>query len=118
MTAFCPATMCPLFARDGSPWTGDQASQCERETCAWWQAYGASGCGGAVAASAQVMSADAGRYMLQLGPIRASRERTAPKTYDCPHADECQWQLEAGPDALCPPRLALSKGLDPKVVAW
>ncbi len=38
MTTFCPATMCPLFAADGSPWTGDVNAICEHshEKCGWW----------------------------------------------------------------------------------
>lgn len=123
MTTFCPATMCPLFARDGSPWTGDKNSPCpqkggmKRGCCAWWQGFGGTGCDGATSATMQVLEAVATGRALQVGPIQMQRPTAAPRTYDCPRAHECQWQQEAG-DGLCPPRLALSAGVDPKACAY
>lgn len=119
----CPATMCPLFAAEGSPWTGDKDAACpqrepgrrRRDGCGWYTC--GKGCQGAIAAVEQVVCASIGRPVPQIG-IQAKRQTvTAPKTYDCPRAADCQWQVEAG-EGLCPPRLALSRGLDPRVVAW
>lgn len=113
MTTFCPASMCPLIAPDGSPWTGQKNSACEREACGWFD--GKSGhCMGASAAVEQVGDASRRGWVLQLGHGAKRYTKASPKTYDCARAHECQWQVEAG-DGLCPPRLALSQGLDPKV---
>lgn len=111
---FCPATMCPLFARDGSPWTGDKNAHCARTDCLWFHN---GHCEGAMGAIEQIADADEGRSPFQVGPIAAKRDRAEPRTFDCPRAHECQWQVEAG-DKLCPPRLALSLGLDPKLSAY
>jgi hypothetical protein len=57
---------------------------------------------------------------LQVGPARFQARRftkTTPKTYECARAQECQWQIERGGD-LCPPRLALSKGIDPRICTY
>jgi hypothetical protein len=41
-TVFCPATMCPLTAPNGSPWTGQYNAPCPRHDdldrggCPWW----------------------------------------------------------------------------------
>ena len=38
----CPASMCPLVAKDGSPWTGEYAAKCPGHDdlksggCPWW----------------------------------------------------------------------------------
>jgi hypothetical protein len=40
-----------------------------------------------------------------------------PKIFDCPRAKECSWQKQAK-DRLCPPRDALSRGLNPKVCCF
>jgi hypothetical protein len=69
---------------------------------------------GAAAAVEQVSQADDRGFVLQLGHGAKRYSKTSPKTYECARAHECQWQREAG-DCLCPPRLALSRGLDPKV---
>lgn len=118
----CPATMCPLFAAEGSPWTGDRSATCPqrhgmrgKDVCAWWSPEG--GCNGARAATEQALASAAGESVLQIGPVQARRAPAAPRTYDCPHAATCQWQLQAG-QALCPPRLALAAGIDPRICAW
>jgi len=116
---FCPASMCPLFAPNGSPWTGEKDSECPQDfnKCRWWQGFGGEGCDGCTAAVSQITDAAFGRPVLQIGPVRAKRGFAAPKFFDCPRAAECQWQRESG-EKLCPPRLALSLGLDPKIVAY
>lgn len=115
-TTFCPATMCPLFARDGSPWTGDKNTPCEGTGCGWFDVE--EGCQGAVASFTQVGEVAAGQPLLQLGPVAARRtDRRAERTFDCPRAHECQWQIEYG-EQLCPPRHALSLGIDPRVCAY
>jgi len=112
----CPATMCPLFAAEGSPWTGEKNAPCEMsDRCAFWSA---GRCDGAMAAREQVAELAAGYRPLQIGPRRARRiQASAPRAFDCPHAAACQWQVESLP-ALCPPREALRLGLDPKACAW
>ena len=98
--SFCPATMCPLFAREGSPWTGESNSQCERDPCGWWQR---GGCVATGAAMEQIVDLFDGK-----GPA---------KTFDCQRAHECQWQQQSG-DELCPPRYALAMGVDPRAAAY
>lgn len=111
---FCPATMCPLFARDGSPWTGDVNAPCSGKACQWFRS---GRCTGHDVARAQVGEAAAGRMPLQVGPRQATRAAVPAGAYACPRAAECRWQREAG-DRLCPPRDALARGLDPRVVAY
>lgn len=114
MKNFCAATMCPLFAADGSPWTGHVNAPCEGTACAWFQG---GSCEGGRASVEQVHEAARERGVLQLGTTRMRRMKvTLPKTYDCPRAHECQWQQEAS--GLCPPRLALSLGVDPRACAY
>jgi hypothetical protein len=43
--------------------------------------------------------------------VRPISERCEPQTYDCPVAAVCAWQNLCGPNQLCPPREALSRGL-------
>lgn len=112
MTARCPATMCPLFAKDGSPWTGEKDAQCERGECGWWDGH----CMGSDAAREQVAELTVGRRPLIVGKNYSDR-RASRTTYDCARAPECQWQREAG-ENLCPPRAALALGLDPRACAW
>jgi hypothetical protein len=119
----CPATMCPLMAPQGSPWTGDKDGPCPQRPpglggCGWWGAFGASGCAGVMAAHEQMAAASGGRFVLQIGPVQADQARRMPsKSFDCPKAERCQWQVEAG-DKLCPPRQALKLGLDPRICAY
>ncbi len=126
MSTFCPATMCPLFAKDGSPWTGHKNSKCPQAQplpglpgcgCAWWKGFGGSGCDGATSATQQVAEVARRGHTLQIGPVQQKRAKAAPRSYECDRASECQWQIEAG-KKLCPPRLALSKGVDPKACAY
>lgn len=111
---FCPSTMCPLFAPEGSPWTGHKNGLCIRAKCGWW---GEDGCQGCVAALEQITDVELRGRTLQLGPVQQRRGRAKPREYDCPRAHECQWQRECAP-ALCPPRWALSRGIDPKTCAY
>lgn len=117
-TPFCPATMCPLFAAGGSPWTGEKNARCSRQACAWWGGARPDHCSaGEVAALQVVESWEKQNPVFQAGPVRAQKAKVEPKTFDCPRAGECQWQKDAG-DRLCPPRLALSIGVDPRTAAF
>ncbi len=112
---FCPATMCPLFAADGSPWTGEINAECPQDNkkCGFWY-DGCDGCSGAIE---QVEEARRGERLLQIGPVRQKKIDLLPKTFDCQRATECQWQEECKPN-LCPPRYALSLGVDPRSCAY
>lgn len=117
---FCPATMCPLFAPDGSPWTGEKNGECpnhddlENGGCAFW--WG-SNCDGCHAALSQVKEVYEIGGTFQIGPIQRMKESVEPKEFDCPRSHDCQWQRESSPN-LCPPRTALSLGVDPRSCAW
>lgn len=111
----CPASMCPLIARDGSPWTGEYGAKCpghddiDHGGCAWWtMACSTGGIQGLVEEAAR------GNCAVVLGPNKPHREQGAPRTFDCPKASVCRWQEQAGA-RLCPPRDALARGLDPRV---
>ena len=111
----CPATMCPLIALNGSPWTGEKGTPCpEKEgtergvSCPWW-----------------IMCKDHGGLLgvddalthgaFVIGPNKPKRTyKTTPKTYECPKANVCSWQKHS-PIGLCGPRQALKEGLDPRV---
>ena len=119
---FCPASACPLFAKDGSPWTGEKHSACPHDHagCGWWRGFmGGDGCSGALVGLEQIGEALRGKLVLQLGSIVARQDRApgAPRAFDCPLAGECEWQRAAA-GGLCPPRLALARGLDPRIVAY
>ncbi len=105
--------MCPLFAKEGSPWTGEKNAKCEGPDCGW---YGKHGCEGAVGAQMQVEEASEGGRVLIAIDTRKRLGIGNSKTYDCERAHECQWQQRA--NGLCPPRQALARGLDPRVVAF
>lgn len=115
----CPASMCPLVAPNGSPWTGEYGGLCpghdniDTDGCPWWSMACSTG-----GIQEQVEEADAsdGR-MLVVGPNRPRRLRAEPRSYDCPKASVCRWQEQAG-DKLCPPRDALARGLDPRVTLF
>ena len=84
--------------------------------CAW---YGTGCCDAANFAHEQIAMAADGQFVLQLGPVQAKRGAGKPRDYDCPHASECQWQLQAEEEGgICPPRTALRLGLDPRLAAW
>lgn len=121
--------MCPLFAKDGSPWTGEFNATCpqkpalldgQEETdasgCGFWDERRNS-CDGCVGSRMQVDEVRTTGATLQIGPIRKQRDVKAATTFDCQRAGDCQWQRESG-DQLCPPRYALSLGIDPKSCAW
>lgn len=128
MDVFCPATMCPLFARDGSPWTGAKNSPCPQkpafigkderddEGCAFFNEC-TNACDGGSFARRQAEEAGERGGVAQIGPVRQRRDKERPRAYDCPRAGDCQWQIQAG-EELCGPRYALSIGVDPKSCAW
>jgi hypothetical protein len=113
---FCPASMCPLIAKDGSPWIGTKNAPCpehddlDKGGCPWFSM--ACGTGGI---HEQVdEAAERGGRGAVIGPNRPGRLVGTPKTYDCPREKECSWEKHKK-GALCPPRYALSLGLDPRV---
>lgn len=123
MTAYqCPASMCPLIAPNGSPWTGTYGSLCpghddiDTNGCPWWSmACSSNGIQDEVEAAA----ADGGQAVV-IGPNKPRRLVGASRSYDCPKAPLCRWQERAekhGRD-LCPPRDALRRGLDPRVTLF
>jgi len=133
MSTYCPATMCPLIAPDGSPWTGEKNGVCPQKEpdrdangnwlgsgCGFWHGFGGTGCDGCSAAHHQVAEAANGEALLVIGPNKPRRlNQTTSKEYDCPRAKECQWQIEADAEGgLCPPRSALRLGLDARVCLW
>lgn len=125
---FCPASMCPLFAAEGSPWTGSKNSICPEKPayglgdepddptgCGFFE--NKSGCAGCQEAKSQVNEVVRTGRTFQIGPKQSNRSDLKPREYDCLRAHECSWQKYIG-DELCPPRLALSKGVDPRACAW
>lgn len=108
----CPASMCPLIAKDGSPNAGVYAGKCPEHDdldhggCPWWKI----GCSTGLQ---QRMVDDAIRET-------KAEDLRAPRAYDCPKASVCSWQKQAEAHGLvlCPPREALFVGLDPRVVNW
>jgi len=119
----CPASMCPLFAAEGSPWTGDFNANCpenemtedydRRKGCGFWFKGGCMGCKESVN---QILEVESHGSTFQIGLKRGHKAGMKPKTFDCPKESECQWQKQS--TGLCPPRLALSKGIDPKYAAF
>jgi hypothetical protein len=116
---FCPASMCPLIAKDGSPWTGQKNAECPEHDdldtggCPWFSmACGTGGIHNQVDQAAR----DGGVFIA--GPNQPRRQGVGPvKTFDCPREHECSWEKhKKGP--LCPPRYALSLGLDPRVTLF
>lgn len=122
--AVCPASICPLFAKDGSPWTGEKNARCPQhehdpespgsDGCSFWWGR----CDGESGARSQVEEAHDHGGTLQLGPVRQRRHKLRqPSQYECPKAEQCQWQKQSGPQ-LCPPRQALALGVDPRACAY
>ena len=111
----CPATMCPLIAKDGSPWTGETNGPCPGHAggddgCDWWDM--ACSCGGIQAeVEAAVQNGGIG---FVVGPNQPRRGLAEPRRPTRPRAAECRWQEQAG-ERLCPPRDALARGIDPRV---
>lgn len=116
----CPASMCPLIAPNGSPWTGEYAAPCPghddlgKGGCPWW----GMGCaGGGMQGQVEEAAAAEGRALV-VGPNKPRRDGFAgARSYACPKAKECRWQeqAEVAGRALCPPRDALARGMDPRV---
>lgn len=116
----CPASMCPLIAPNGSPWTGQYGTVCpghddlKTDGCPWW----GMGCAGGGMQGMVEEAAEAEGRAHVAGPNQPRRAGfAAPRSYDCPKAAECRWQEQAGiaGRALCPPRDALARGMDPRV---
>lgn len=111
----CPATMCPLIAPNGSPWTGEKGSECPEKygfehgvSCPHWSQC--KGDGGLIGVD------DArSNSVLVVGPNGPKRlSATTSKSYECPKAPVCSWQKQS-PTGLCGPRQALKEGFDPRV---
>lgn len=106
--SLCPASMCPLIAKRGSPNAGLYAQQCPESDampggCIWWEVGCSTG------------------MQHRLVDERASQKlpNTDATDYDCPHAAVCSWQRLADKrQMLCPPRHALARGIKPTVVNW
>lgn len=119
MTVKCPASMCPLIAKNGSPWTGDYDAPCpghddhKNGGCPWWSMSCSTD---GIQAQVEEAAVSEGK-MVVAGPNRPRRGIGTPRFYDCPKAQECRWQEQAELKgrALCPPRDALSRGIDPRV---
>lgn len=110
----CPATMCPLIAPNGSPWTGEKNSECpehddtNKDGCLWW---GNCKGDGHVTTVAMALEGD----VLVVGQNKPKRHGIGtPKSYNCQNANFCSWQKQS-PTGLCGPRQALKEGLDPRV---
>ena len=111
---FCPASMCPLIAPTGSPWTKEFNVHCSKEKCGWFDSE-AKKCQGSVAAEMQVTEVMETGRTLQVANGHFHNRK--PLEYSCARAIECQWQIESG-DKLCPPRLALSLGKEPRICLY
>lgn len=116
----CPASMCPLIAPNGSPWSGEFEAKCpghddlEKDGCPWW----GMSCQGGNHQEVVEEAARAGGYAVVLGPRQPKRGGIQnPRSYDCPKASTCRWQEQATLSGreLCPPRDALARGMDPRV---
>lgn len=114
----CPASMCPLIAPNGSPWTGTKDAQCpehdeiENKGCPWWSMT----CSvGGIHAQVDEAFKDDGK-MLVIGPNKPKHIKGSPKQYDCKRENDCSWEKQAKlKGQLCPPRYAMSLGMDPRV---
>ena len=115
----CAATMCPLIAKDGSPWDGQHNAICpghgdiDTGGCPWWDLA----CAHDGIRQAVIDAEKQGGWAHVCGPNQVRRGITVTKVYECPRAHECRWQesAEKAGHALCPPRTALAKGIDPRV---
>lgn len=128
MTMECPASMCPLIAPTGSPWTGEYGGACPghdnidfpegdaRCGCPWWSM--ACSTGGIQHLVEEAAVRDGRSSMPIAGPNQPRHSSiSAAKSYDCPKASVCRWQEQAlvAGHKLCPPRDALARGIDPRV---
>jgi hypothetical protein len=117
MTTFCPASMCPLIAPKGSPWTGAYNTNCQGKDCAWFNKK-SDRCEGSLSANLQIDEVLETGRTLQLGSKGHFHDRK-PLDYQCPREHECQWQKEADRDQqTCPPRRALKEGKDPRICLY
>lgn len=116
----CPASMCPLIAPKGSPWTGTYAAPCpghddlDTDGCPWWSM--ACSVGG-IQGQVEEAAANGGKAFV-IGPNYPHRDTIGnSRSYDCPKVSVCRWQEQAekAGRSLYPPRDALSRGLDPRV---
>ncbi len=103
---FCPATMCPLFAAEGSSFSGAVNAPCEREGCRW---FDGTICRAGRVAISEVAVASAG----QGGSWPRLSDPMRRRASDCPRASNRSWQQQS-PGGLCAPRRALAHGLDPR----
>lgn len=117
----CPASMCPLIAPNGSPWTGKKDSICSEHDdldsggCPWWMM--------ACSTGGHHQEVDfMERYKSKafvIGPNQPKDFKGESKTYKCQREDECSWHKQALlKGTICPPRYAMSKGFDPRVVLF
>jgi len=109
LDTFCPSTMCPLIAPNGSPWTKEFNTHCHGQSCGF---FNKKTCDGGMFAHAQVEEVKEFGKTFQLGTTPKFHKRK-PLTYECSRAHECQWQQDS--KGLCPPRRAMAEGLDPRV---
>jgi hypothetical protein len=117
----CPASMCPLIAPRGSPWNNYEMNHlCPGSAeCFFWNFTCNNGGMHALVLQAE---ADGGKPLLPLlGPNQPRRSGIGePKSFECPEASRCRWQerAELAGLKLCPPREALARGMDPRVVIY
>lgn len=121
----CPASMCPLVAPNGSPWTGEYGGPCpghddlDAGGCPWWSMACATG--GIQKLVEEAAQCGGCSSMPIVGPNKPRRHEVgASKEYDCPKAPVCRWQERATIEGrtLCPPRDALARGIDPRVCVF
>lgn len=118
----CPASMCPLIAPNGSPWTGQFGGPCpghddiHTDGCPWWSMACSTG---GIQMQVEEAARNNGRAFV-IGPNRPRREAGTARSYECPKAPVCRWQEQAvkAGRTLCPPRDALARGLDPRVCCF
>jgi hypothetical protein len=107
--------MCPLIAPKGSPWTGKKDVPCPEHDdidnggFPWFSM--ACGTGG-IHHQVDEAKAEGGAFVL--GSRKPTKVEGKPTTFDCPKEAICSWQKHKK-NELCPPRYALSLGLDPRV---
>jgi hypothetical protein len=119
----CPAGMCPLLAKNGSPHTGVYDLPCPENDniflprphtgCPWWSQT--CSCGGVQKIVDMAESAGGKREVNR--PNKPRRTDIGPsRSFDCPRAARCSWQKYATAESgLCAPRDALRRGIDPRV---
>ncbi len=106
--AKCPATFCPLFASKGSPWTKEKNSDCSHEECGWWNK-----CFGNKEAECHGADTSFECIMEVAEEVGAKFVNEKPS---CKFEHECQWQIQLK-DKVCPPRVAVMLGLDPRLAS-